>query len=142
MEKRADIQVGVLPIVRGYRRQLQQVFQNLLSNALKYSQPGVPPQITVYSKSVLGGEAGINIRPGDAAKEFHLIAVKDNGIGFEQQYAEKIFNIFTRLHGNKEYPGTGVGLAIVRKVIENHQGYIAAISEPGKGATFTILLPA
>jgi signal transduction histidine kinase len=73
---------------------------------------------------------------------YHLVSVSDNGIGFEQEDAERIFNVFTRLHGNAEYKGTGVGLSIVRKVAENHGGFIWAESQQGKGATFNVLLPA
>ena len=140
-EKKADIRIGNLPTVKGYRRQIQQVFQNLLSNALKYSKANDGLVIRISAKTIKGAEAGFHLRAEDAGKSFHLIEVSDNGIGFEQQYAEKIFNVFTRLHGNKEYPGTGVGLAIVRKVIENHRGYVWAESKPGEGATFKLLLP-
>jgi signal transduction histidine kinase len=73
---------------------------------------------------------------------YHLIEVRDNGIGFEQADAERIFNVFTRLHGNAEYRGTGVGLSIAQKIVENHGGYIWAQSKPGEGATFSVLLPA
>jgi signal transduction histidine kinase len=141
-EKGADVNVGQLPSVKGYRRQLQQLFQNIISNALKYNKPGISPIINIGSKIITGEGSGLNVDPEDKNKMFHLIEVQDNGIGFEQQYADRIFNIFTRLHGNSEYDGTGVGLAIVKKVVENHKGYIAAQSEPGKGATFHILLPA
>jgi len=142
IEKGATIDVGELPVVRGYRRQLQQLFHNLISNALKYNKPGVSPIVRISSRTVNGKELGDSIQPDDLQKLFHLIEVSDNGIGFEQQYAEKIFNIFTRLHGNAEYSGTGVGLAIVKKVVEKHGGYITAESEPGNGATFKVWLPA
>jgi PAS domain S-box-containing protein len=140
-EKRATIEAGLLPVVNGYRRQLQQLFHNLLGNAMKYAKPGVPPVVTVTAKEVSGAGSGLNVSTVDAEKRFHLIEVRDNGIGFEQEYADKIFNVFTRLHGNHEYSGTGVGLAIVRKVVENHKGYIEAESSPGEGAAFRVLLP-
>ena len=75
------------------------------------------------------------------SQEFHLIEVKDNGIGFDQADAERIFNVFQRLHGNAEYKGTGIGLSIARKVVQNHHGYIWAESAPNKGSTFRVLLP-
>ena len=140
-EKKAVVNVGDLPVVRGLRRQIQQLFHNLLSNAVKYARPGVPPVVKISAKETTGQDSGLPVAPGDAEKKFYLIEVQDNGIGFEQEYAEKIFNVFTRLHGNSEYTGTGVGLAIVRKVVENHQGYIAAESTPGVGTTFRVLLP-
>jgi PAS domain S-box-containing protein len=138
-EKGATVTMGELPVVRGYGRQLQQLFQNLVSNALKYSQPGVAPQVSITARRAASQDL-----PGsaDPAKEYHLIEVRDNGIGFEQQYAERIFQMFQRLHGRSEYPGTGVGLSIVRKVAENHGGYVTATSTPGEGATFSVLLPA
>jgi PAS domain S-box-containing protein len=129
-EKKADIQVEQLPMVNGYRRQLQQLFQNLISNALKYSKRDVPPRITISASRVIENE-----------KAYHLIAVKDNGIGFNQEYAEKIFQMFTRLHGKGEYSGTGVGLSIAKKVVDNHHGFIKAKSQPGEGSTFEIYLP-
>jgi PAS domain S-box-containing protein len=140
-EKQAVIQVNALPVVKGYKRQLQQLFQNLISNALKYSKPGVVPQITVRARVVTREEVRPNLPPEKNNPFYHLIEVEDNGIGFAQQYAEKIFHMFSRLHGNNEYAGTGVGLAIVRKVVENHDGYVWATSTPGEGATFCVLLP-
>ncbi|RYF45086.1 MAG: hypothetical protein EON99_00405, partial [Chitinophagaceae bacterium] len=140
-EKNARISVAPLPVLKGYRLQLQQLFQNLISNALKYNKPGVPPAIEITASTVTGSDSGISVVPEDVQKTFHLIEVKDNGIGFEQQYAERIFNIFTRLHGNLEYAGTGVGLAIVKKVIENHNGYISAQSEPGKALRSNFCYP-
>lgn len=137
-EKGARIEVEPLPVIKGYRRQLQQLFQNLLSNALKYSKPGVPPVITITATVATEGETPFALSQD---KTYHLIQVKDNGIGFEQVYAERIFQLFQRLHGKTEYPGTGIGLAIARKVVENHQGYIWAESKAGEGATFGVLLP-
>jgi signal transduction histidine kinase len=140
-EKKAVINLGKLPTVKGHRRQIQQLFHNLLNNAMKYSKPGVAPVVNVTASETTGAASGLPVAAQDADKLFYLIEVQDNGIGFEQEYADKIFNVFTRLHGNSEYSGTGVGLAIVRKVVENHHGYITAESMPGVGTTFWILLP-
>ena len=140
-EKGALIQADPLPVIYGHRRQLQQLFQNLLSNALKYSKEDVSPLIQITCRKVKGQEIKTNISEGDKAKEFYLIEVRDNGIGFEPEYAEKIFQVFQRLHGRSEYSGTGVGLAITRKVVENHGGYILGESEAGKGASFKVYLP-
>lgn len=140
-EKEAEVAVGPLPVVIGYRRQLQQLFQNLVSNAVKYNRPGTRPFVQIRSQMVTGAESGMDLLPEDREKKFHLFTVKDNGVGFEQQYADRIFQVFTRLHGNSEYQGTGVGLAIAKKVVDNHGGYISAESSPGEGATFRVLLP-
>ncbi len=130
-EKKAIVHVGSLPVINGYRRQLQQVFQNLIGNALKYCKKDVPPVINIQSKPVR-----------ENGQPYHLISIEDNGIGFEQEFAEKIFQMFTRLHGRSEYVGTGVGLAIVKKVVENHNGFIRVESTPGKGSTFYVYMPA
>jgi PAS domain S-box-containing protein len=140
-QKRATIEVSQLFTITGHRRQLQQAFHNLIGNALKYSKPGVPPVITIECSIVNGSETGLHLVPDQQAKDFYKVMVKDNGIGFEQANAERIFNVFTRLHGMAEYKGTGVGLSIVRKVIENHNGYIWAESHPGEGTAFYVLLP-
>jgi PAS domain S-box-containing protein len=140
-EKNASVNVGALPTVKGHRRQLQQLFQNLISNALKYNKPGEPPIINIDSKTIKGKNAEIQVPPEKSSQEFYLIKICDNGIGFDQSDAERIFNVFTRLHGNKEYLGTGIGLSIARKVVDNHHGYIYSNSEPGKGACFSVLLP-
>jgi PAS domain S-box-containing protein len=129
-EKKAIIHIDKLPTIHGYKRQLQQLFQNLLSNALKYSTPDVRPQINVTASTFT-----------DQHQSYLLISVSDNGIGFEQKHAEKIFKMFSRLHGPQEYSGTGVGLSIAKKVVENHNGFIKAESQPGHGATFNIFLP-
>jgi light-regulated signal transduction histidine kinase (bacteriophytochrome) len=141
-EKGAKITIEPLPTIHGHRRQLQQLFQNLISNSIKYSKPGITPEIKITSAEVLGSEIGEQVSDEDKDKRFYLFEVTDNGIGFEQQYADRIFQMFQRLHGKHEYSGTGVGLSIARKVVENHKGYIIAESEPGEGATFKVFLPA
>lgn len=133
-EKNAIISVEELPEVKGNPLQLRQLFQNILSNSLKYSKEELAPVISINSKVV---QKEIN----DTTGSYHEIKITDNGIGFEQQYVEKIFKVFQRLHGRSEYPGTGIGLAIVQKVVENHNGYITAESELEKGATFKVYLP-
>jgi signal transduction histidine kinase len=140
-QKGATIKVDQLFTFTGHRRQLQQAFYNLIGNALKYSRPDVTPVITIKCAIIKGSETGLQLLAEEQAKNYYQITVKDNGIGFEQADAERIFNVFTRLHGMAEYKGTGVGLSIVRKVVENHNGYIWAESQPDQGATFYILLP-
>ena len=139
-EKKAKIIVGGLPTVKGHRRQLQQLFQNLVSNALKYNKPGLSSEIHIYSRLANTHDLE-HVTRENSNKQYYLIEVRDNGIGFDPAEAERIFTIFTRLHGNAEYKGTGVGLSIARKVVENHDGYIWGESKPGEGAVFKILLP-
>jgi PAS domain S-box-containing protein len=140
-EKNASVNVHPLPVIHGFKRQIQQLFQNLISNSLKYSKPGFDPVIDISCKEVKGSEADIKVGVADQEKLFYQIELKDNGIGFEPGSAEKIFGMFQRLHGNNEYSGTGIGLAIAKKVVENHHGYIKAEGQEGKGATFRLLLP-
>lgn len=140
-QKGAMIEVDQLFAVPGHHRQLLQAFQNLLSNALKYSKTDVPPVIRIRCNRIKGSEVKSQLTSDDAGREFYQISVSDNGIGFNQEDAERIFNVFTRLHGKMEYKGTGIGLSIVRKVIQNHHGYVWAESKPNEGATFFILLP-
>jgi signal transduction histidine kinase len=137
-QKNAVVTTDPLPFVKGNKRQMQQLFQNLISNALKYNRPGIAPEVSISYTTEKGTEA--RLQPAED-RRYHRITFRDNGIGFEQADAERIFNVFTRLHGNKEYRGTGVGLSIVRKVVENHNGIIWAESEPGNGAAFFVLLP-
>ena len=140
-EKNATINVGRLPVVSGYRRQLQQLFQNLISNAIKYSKQGLPPQITITSK-IVSGQSLPHLASEVGDKPFHLIEIQDNGIGFNVADAERIFNMFQRLHGKSEYSGTGLGLSIARKVVDNHNGWLWAEASEGNGAIFFIALPA
>jgi len=141
-EKKASIIYCNLPTIMGNRRQLQQLFQNLIGNALKYSKQGVAPKITIQSSTKKGNEVPLNLPIDLSERVFHLIEISDNGIGFEQEYADRIFEMFQRLHGKTEYAGTGVGLSIARKVVDNHNGYIWAKGQPGVGATFYVLFPA
>lgn len=141
-EKQAVVRIGPLPTLNGDAPQLRQLFQNLIGNALKFAKPDERQCVDVTARTVVGRDADLPVSPSDASRLFHLIEVADNGIGFEPQYAERIFQVFQRLHSRSNYDGTGIGLAIVQKVVENHQGYIQAQSQPGQGATFRILLPA
>lgn len=140
-EKNATILVDKLPVIKGHKRQLQQLFHNLIMNALKYSKEGVQPIIYIHSTIINGSETPLQLSIDEQYKQYYLIEVKDNGIGFEQADAERIFNVFTRLHGNNKYLGSGVGLSIVQKVVENHNGFIWAESKPGVGSTFNMLFP-
>lgn len=120
--------------------QFRQLFQNLLSNSLKFVNPGVQPQINI--SHVLIRAEDINHFQVTKADHYHKICFSDNGIGFDNEYAGKIFAIFQRLHGRSEYEGSGIGLAICKKIVEHHGGIIYASGEEGKGAMFTIILPA
>ena len=129
-EKRAVVHAENLPTIKGYNRQIQQLFQNLISNALKYSKTDVHPRIDITANEVM--ENGLR---------YHQISVRDNGIGFDREYSDKIFQMFARLHGKGKYSGTGVGLSIVKKVVENHNGFIKVESVPGEGSTFKVYIP-
>ena len=122
-----EVRVGDLPVISADPTQMRQLFQNLIGNALKFHKPGEKPMIQV--RSVSNADSG------------YEILVEDNGIGFEEQYLERIFAPFQRLHGRSEYEGTGMGLAICKKIAERHGGSITASSEPGKGSSFLIMLP-
>ena len=119
--------------------QMRQLFQNLLSNAIKFTKPGINPHIKIEG-SIAAGKKWQNDQL-EAETDYCRIAFSDNGIGFENLYNEKVFEVFQRLHGKTEYKGTGIGLAIVKKITENHEGFIAAEGRLGEGALFTIWLP-
>ena len=129
-EKGATIKIGSLPVIDGVAIQWGQVFQNLLANSLKFAHPERPPFIDIQSE----------IMSQDGADWCRLI-YSDNGIGFKQDYADKIFEIFQRLHTKDKYEGTGVGLAIVKKIISLHNGTIQAKGKDGEGARFEIYVP-
>ncbi len=129
-----------LPVVKGIAFQLQQLFENIVSNALKYRQQNVQPRIQIDASIVFGNE--IEAAGAHPAMQYHLITIADNGIGFEQQFASKVFEVFQRLHTRADYAGTGIGLAICKKVVQQHNGFITVQSSPGEGTTFSIYLPA
>ncbi len=128
-----SVEVGALPVITADRVQMSQLLQNLIGNGLKFHKPGVPPQVTVHSAKVRD--------PNGAAEDVCRITVEDNGIGFDEKYSDRIFQVFQRLHGRNEYEGTGIGLAICRKIVERHGGAIAAHSTPGTGSKFIVTLP-
>jgi signal transduction histidine kinase len=134
------IQNNSLPDVLCDKTQMVQLFQNIIGNAIKFMRPDVTPVIELSSsivhKEELMGEINTPLY-----QEYYKIRVGDNGIGFDEQYMDKIFVIFQRLHGRSEYDGTGIGLSICKRIVENHQGYIHARSRPGEGSEFFIYLP-
>jgi signal transduction histidine kinase len=140
LETGAVINCSRLPEVNGDSTQLRQLFQNLLSNALKFRRAQVPPVVNISAVKL--NASALKVPTAVLLKSYCCITIEDNGIGFEQEYADRIFKVFERLHGNKEYQGTGIGLAIVQKVVENHHGFIETESLPGKGSAFRIFLPA
>ncbi|MDO9375737.1 MAG: PAS domain-containing protein [Ferruginibacter sp.] len=139
-EKNAKVHADELPVINGIPHQMRQLFYNLLLNALKFSMPEILPSINIRYSKLLKSDAGAAVRlERDAV---HQIQIVDNGIGFKPETAEKIFVMFQRLHSKKAFEGTGIGLALCKKVVTNHRGEIWARSAPYEGATFTIQLPA
>ncbi len=131
--------LGSMPTIQAEPLQIRQLLQNLIGNALKFRRGDEPPQVTIEARYVRPRP-----RPADAqslADEQCRITVEDNGIGFDEQYGERIFGVFQRLHPRDAYEGTGIGLAICRRIAEHHGGTITAHSVPGKGSTFTVTLP-
>ncbi|MGV3558934.1 ATP-binding protein [Larkinella arboricola] len=140
LQKQATIETQDLPVIQGDALQLRQLFQNLLSNALKFSKPGQHPVIQISTSILPASQLPAVIVP-NGSPTYAFISITDNGIGFEQKYEDRIFRLFQRLHGLSQYQGTGIGLAICKKVIDNHQGYITVRSQPHHGSTFMIYLP-
>ena len=135
----ANIEVGNLPTIDADPVQMRQLFQNLIGNALKFHKPGVPPEVNISARILPAHEHQIaGAGPGD---EICQIVVADNGIGFEEQFVEQVFTLFQRLHSPQEYEGTGIGLAVCRKIAHRHGGSIVAKSGKGQGATFIVRLP-
>jgi light-regulated signal transduction histidine kinase (bacteriophytochrome) len=127
-ESGGRVDVSSLPTLSADPLQMRQLFQNLISNALKFHKDDQQPVITVSAAE----QAGTSFQ----------ITIEDNGIGFDEQYAERIFGVFQRLHGRQEYEGSGIGLSVCRRIVERHGGSIEARGTPGEGATFRIVLPA
>ncbi|HWE33906.1 MAG TPA: ATP-binding protein [Solirubrobacteraceae bacterium] len=122
----ATVHVGRLETISADALQMRQLIQNLISNAIKFRRPGVAPEVWI---------------DGSTDGPHERLVVRDNGIGFDEQYSRRVFRVFERLHGRNEYPGTGIGLALCRKIVERHGGTIRAASAPGVGSTFTVTLP-
>ena len=139
-QKNAVIDIGPLPRLQGIPDKLRQLFQNLIINALKFSRPGERPVIRVFADVVQGSDVP-GIKKEFATRPVCRIHVEDNGIGFEQKYAEGIFALFKRLNSLDTYEGTGIGLSICRKIAEMHNGTITATGRPGEGAAFVLSLP-
>ena len=126
------VSVGKLPKMHADPMQMRQLFQNLIGNALKFHRPDIPPNVIIESTI---------IKPTSNSNGTYEIRVTDNGVGFDEKYLDRIFAVFQRLHGRDSYEGTGIGLAVCRKIVERHNGEITATSTPGKGSTFIIRLP-
>lgn len=139
-EKNAKIRIGAIPPLVVKPALMRVLFSNLIGNALKYSKKLVPPEINIYAE-----EEPLKIN-GDGPNtsisiKYCKIFVQDNGIGFDQKYGEGIFDMFVRLHANSEYEGTGIGLALCKKIVEKHRGFISTLSKKDKGSTFIVSLP-
>jgi PAS domain S-box-containing protein len=138
-ETNTTIKIGQLPVIEAINSQILQLFVNLLSNSIKFRKETVPLQINISALELSKKEKEEYQLSTDL--NYFIIKIEDNGIGFEQQYAAKIFQLFQRLEGKSEYPGTGIGLSICKKIITNHNGIIFATGVPSGGATFSIILP-
>jgi light-regulated signal transduction histidine kinase (bacteriophytochrome) len=132
--------VAPLPRVGGYEKQLSLLFKELISNALKFSKEDVPLELTITGTLINGRQLPKDMKFGE--RNFNVITLYDNGIGFEKEYAKKIFILFQKLHGTgSRYPGKGIGLAICQRIMANHDGFITALADPGIGATFQLYFP-
>jgi light-regulated signal transduction histidine kinase (bacteriophytochrome) len=138
-ETSTSISSEVLPVIDAIPMQMRQLFTNLFTNAIKFKGEGLTPKIDIRCSELNDEEKDANHLRHN--QRYYKIVVKDYGIGFDQEFSMKIFQIFQRLHGKAEYPGSGIGLAICKKIVENHSGRIFAESEPGKGAEFITILP-
>lgn len=138
-ETGATLHLGPLPTIYAATAQMKQLFTNILGNAIKFRKSDEAPVISITAAETTADE---KIKHKlSATMRYHTITIADNGIGFEKEYAQKIFNVFQRLHGKSEYPGSGIGLAVCKRIAEHHGGLIYADSQPGQGATFTLILP-
>jgi PAS domain S-box-containing protein len=133
------VEPGDLPVIDAEPLQIRQLLQNLIGNALKFRRPEEPPVVKIQAKLISGVLPQV---PDSAPQQLCELTVSDNGIGFDEKYLDRIFNVFQRLHTRNEYEGTGMGLAIARKIVLYHGGAITAKSAPGQGATFIVTLPA
>jgi light-regulated signal transduction histidine kinase (bacteriophytochrome) len=139
-EKNAVIELSSLPKIKVVRIQFLQLFTNIIENGIKYSKQNIAPHVQISAQIAKREEVYKSIG-NDTKTRYWKVSVADNGIGFEQEYEDKIFDMFQRLHSKTEYNGTGIGLAICKKVIQNHNGFITATGKPGVGSTFNIFVP-
>ncbi|MGI8636870.1 MAG: sensor histidine kinase, partial [Segetibacter sp.] len=139
-ERNAVVNVDRLPILEAIPLQMNQLFNNLLGNALKFTSHSDVPTISVKCRPLYEGDLK-NYKQLEKSTQYYEICFIDNGTGFPQEFADQIFVIFQRLNDKEDYPGTGIGLALCRKIVRNHRGEIVAKSEEGKGATFYLILP-
>lgn len=140
-EKATEIETGELPVIEAIGLQMNQLFYNLIGNAVKFNAPDRPPKIRIGAREMQNAEVQKHIaRPVPGAAYFD-ITIADNGIGLEPQYAEQIFEVFKRLHTRESYPGSGIGLALCRRIVSNHNGHLYVESKPDAGSTFHIILP-
>lgn len=141
IEKNAYIKADILPVLEAQPLQMNQLFNNLISNAVKFAKSNEALRLEIMCRKLNLEEAQAYPLPHPLALNYVEICFADNGIGFEQQYAEQIFEVFKRLHNGQSYPGSGIGLALCRKIIENHRGYMYASSKEGEGTRFYVILP-
>ncbi len=134
------VEIDELPTIDADPMQMRQLLQNLISNSLKYYREGIPPVVRIYSRR-LDARSTDSMAESSLGQQLCQILVEDNGIGFDEKYLDRIFNVFQRLHVKGEYEGTGVGLAICRKIVDRHNGTITARSTPGQGTTFIVTIP-
>lgn len=137
-EKGAEIIAGHMPCIDVNRGQIRQVFQNIISNALKFTRPDVKPVVRIKATTISDKSFDSKEDPNGG---YCLISIQDNGIGFDEKYVNNIFALFERLNSKDKYEGTGIGMAIAKKIIEKHDGLITATSQEGSGSTFKIILP-
>ena len=149
----AEVEIDPLPTIEADSLQMRQMLQNLIGNALKFHRPGIPPTVTISAEVVTEQESVPLLAPeiiapaedavtsSGALQSYCRLSVQDNGIGFDEKYLDRIFTVFQRLHGKSDYEGSGIGLAVVRKIVERHGGTITARSIPGQGSTFLVILP-
>ena len=139
-ETKGRIEIGALPIIEADPVQMRQLMQNLFDNGLKFHKPEAAPLVSIASHNKASSQFALP--PSFQSQDkYCFLSVGDNGIGFEEKYKDRIFSPFERLHNQSRYPGTGIGLAVCRRIVERHGGTLTAESEPGKGSTFYIVLP-
>ena len=136
-EKHAVVEVGELPVIEFDRTQIRQLLQNLIGNALKFHKPGEPPQVRISAHLMKERRQQEGLHP----EQLCQLLIEDHGIGMEPHHTERIFGMFKRLHGRDEYEGTGIGLAVCKKIVDRYGGKITVQSQLGQGSRFLITLP-